>query len=143
MGHPNAGMRSRRPSQTWLLGLIQRDEPFVYALQTRENAIKVGCTGDLMQRKRTIGFGGSAHFLGFMPGDFEVERALHERLGGHRIPGSLEYYYPHHGILPVLNEMRAWMNLAPLTRRDLPRVASCTFHGRVLRAEVHGGPVLK
>lgn len=124
-------------SQRFLLESIQRGESFVYALITRELAVKIGVSTNLMNRKGAVGFGGGERFVGFMPGDFAVEQRIHRSLDepGLRIYGTREYYYPLPGVLPAINEMREWMGLRPFRRRELPRPSQCTFHGRVIQRE--------
>jgi hypothetical protein len=143
-GNPNVyggapGMVSQRVSQRWLLESIQRDEQFVYSLITREGAVKIGCSQNLMNRKNGIGFGGVRHFVGFRPGGYPEEREIHRSLTEHRIFGTREYYYPNPGVLPAINDMREWMGIEPLNRRDLPRLASCTFHRRVQELQAERG----
>jgi hypothetical protein len=126
-----------------VLRALQRGEWFVYSILTRSGAIKVGATRDLASRKHSIKFGGTERILGFMPGDLGDESRLHDRLNAVRIPGTREYYYPQVGVLPVVNEMREQMGLLPLRRRDLPRMADCTFHRRVMEAEAAGTSVFR
>lgn len=137
----SAGMVSGRISQRWLLDQIQRGESFVYAAITREGAVKVGVSTNLMNRKKNIEFGGTSHFIAMRPGDRADEKDLHRRLAEHRIAGTREYYYPYPEILPVINEMREWMGLRPLRRKALPRLARCTFHRRVMEARAKGTSV--
>lgn len=139
--HQATGLVSKRVSQRWILEAIQRGDSFVYALVTREGAIKVGVSTQLAQRKGNIGFGGTKHYLAYQPGTLDDERDLHARLAPHRIFGTREYYYPTPEVLPVINEMRDWMGVRHLRRRDLPRLASCTFHRRVQDAQRTGGSV--
>lgn len=124
------GSRSMRTPQYVLLELIQRGEPHVYAMLTRDGAIKIGISGDLMQRKRSIAFGGCERFLGFVPGDYEDERAIHAAIPDDvRLPGRREYYYPlYEHVLDPVNRMRAAMTLPPLNRRDLPRTGYWARH---------------
>ena len=142
MHNRTAGMTGTRISQRLMLDAIQQGEQFVYSLITREGAVKIGCSSNLMNRKKTIGFGGVRHFVGFRPGGFAEERAIHRTLGEHRIFGSREYYYPVVGLLPAINDMREWMGVEPLTRRDLPRLASCKFHRRVQELQAERGVLL-
>lgn len=137
MHNRTSGMRSQTISQRWLLETFQQDEQFIYALITRENAVKIGVSVNLANRKSGIRFGGVDRFIGFMPGGFPEERRIHTSLAEFRIHGTREYYYPVPGVLPAINLMREWMGIRPWRRRELPRPASCTFHGRILRAE-HG-----
>lgn len=141
MNNRSAGMQSDPVSQRWLLEAFQQDEQFVYALITRENAVKIGVSVNLANRKSGIKFGGVSHFLGFRPGGFPEERRIHATLNEHRIPGTREYYYPVPGVLPAINAMREWMKIPALCRRDLPRPASCTFHRRVMEAQASGESV--
>lgn len=86
-------------------------EQMVYACRLVDGIIKIGCTGDLASRLRTVGSG--AELLGFMPGDFADERAIHQTLTAHRARGR-EYYHPTPAVLAVVNEMR--------DRFDLPHL---------------------
>lgn len=136
-------MRSQPISQRYLLEAFQQGEQFVYALVTRENAIKIGVSANLMNRKSGIQFGGVERFVGFRPGGYADEQRIHASLGEFRIPGTREYYYPLPGMVPTINEMREWMGIRPIRRRDIPRPAECTFVGRVIAAEARGASVFK
>jgi len=130
----DGGVRAHAASQRFLLESIQRGDPFVYALITRENAVKIGRSTNLMNRKSGIDFGGVERFVGYMPGNFEAERRIHRSLDDAdvRIYGTREYYWPLPGVLPPINEMREWMGIRPLRRRELPRPSTCTFNRRVM-----------
>lgn len=140
---PRLGMTPppARINASSVLRNIQQGEWFLYSILTRSGAIKIGATQDLATRKNGIKLGGTERILGFCPGDLGDEFRLHERLVEYRIPGTREYYYPVPGVLPVINDMRESLNLRPLRRRDLPRLADCTFHRRVMDAEVSGTSV--
>lgn len=140
MVHHN-GTNSPRVSTTWLLREIQNGETFVYCIETREGAIKFGMTGDLAKRKTKIEFGGTERYLGFRPGDHEAEKKIHSALSESRIPGTREYYYPRADVVPMINALRDWMGVEPITRRDLRRMANCSFHGRVAQAQACGTSV--
>lgn len=142
MHNRTSGMTGSRIPQRLMLEAIQQGEQFVYSLITREGAVKVGCSSNLMNRKSSIGFGGVRHFVGFRPGGFPEEREIHRSLTEHRIFGTREYYYPVVGVLPAINEMRDWMGIDPLTRRGLPRLASCKFHGRVMELQAQRGVLI-
>lgn len=137
----SGGTDAARINGSKVLRDIQRGEWFVYAILTRSGAVKIGATRDLATRKNGIKFGGTERILGFCPGDLGDEFRLHERLDEFRIPGTREYYYPVPGILPVVNEIRGWTQARPLRRRDLPRVASCTFHRHIMEARAKGESV--
>lgn len=141
MGNGNGRGRGYVVSQKWILDEIQQDEQFVYACVTREGAVKIGCSVRLSRRKGEIKFGGVEKFYGYMPGGYPLERTIHTMLKPYRIPGAREYYYPVPELLPWINHMRDWMGIAPLKRKDLPRLAECTFHRRVQDAQVHGTSV--
>lgn len=117
------GTRSNRMGRKAVLDVIQGDASYVYALVTRDGAIKIGVTGQLSLRYRNIKFGGTDRYLGFMPGEYADEQAIHDgladdlRIGTHR-----EYYYPlYEFMLTPINVMRDSMGIPPLSRRDLPR----------------------
>lgn len=141
MHNRTSGMRAQILSQRFLIESMQQGEQFVYALITREGSVKIGCSSNLMNRKSGIGFGGVKHFIGWQPGGFPDERAIHEALTEHRIYGTREYYYPVPELLPTINAMRGWMGIRPMRKRDLPRLASCTFHGRVIARQVAEGAI--
>lgn len=117
------GSRSNRASQDALLDVIQQGQSHIYALVTKHGAIKVGVSRTLSTRKTHMEFGGFDRFLAFTPGDYCREQEIHASLPNElRIAGHREYYYPmHEHLLPIVNEMRAEMNLPALNRRDLPR----------------------
>lgn len=138
----NPATRSHRVSQRFLLESIQQGEQFVYSLVTREGAVKIGCSSNLFGRKSGIKFGGVQRFVGYRPGGFTDEREIHQTLVEHRIFGTREYYYPNPGLLPAINSMRDWMGVQPLRRKDLPRLASCTFHRKVQELQAERGVLL-
>lgn len=120
---PLVGMHSGAISQNDILRVIQSGETFVYAMLTRQGALKIGVSKNLAQRKTSIGFGGFERYLAFHPGDYAVEQTIHLamsadiRIGTHR-----EYYYPVWDlVLPTVNQMREVMGVKALNRRDLPR----------------------
>ena len=119
---PN-GTRSNRIAQGPLLNLIQQGESHVYALLTRDGAVKIGVSCQLAVRKTHMAFGGFERFLAFVPGDYEREQVIHAAMPDDlRIGSHWEYYYPlHEHVLPVVNPMRDAMGMPPLNRRDLPR----------------------
>ena len=128
-----------RFNQVSLLRELQQGQPLVYAIETREGAIKIGVTNDLAMRKRTIKFGGTRRILAFKPGDLSVERGIHSTLDECRIFGTREYYYPAAEVLAAVNWMREYWGLRPIPRRQMPRLANCTFHRRVMEAQAAGG----
>jgi len=138
-----SGMTTGYISQRAMLQAIQRGDQFVYALITRHGAVKIGVSRDLANRKRKIEFGGTDHFVGFMPGDYQAEQRIHASLTQHRIPGTREYYYPVPEILPAINQMREWMGVRELRRKALPRLAECKFHSRVQEFETRGTPMFQ
>jgi hypothetical protein len=132
-----------RFSQFQTLQEIQQGEQWVYAILTREGAIKIGITTDLAQRKRGIRFGGPRKIMGFCPGDLQLERDIQAAVEDHRIYGTREYFYPRKPVLAKANWMRAYWDIEPLPTHYLPRLSECTFHGRVLEAEAHGRSVFQ
>lgn len=115
--------RSNRPGRKAILDVIQGETTHVYALVTRDGAIKIGVTTQLSQRYKSIKFGGTDRYLGFKPGEYVDEQAIHDSIPDDlRIAGHREYYYPlYEWMLPPLNEMRSAMGIRLLDRRDLPR----------------------
>lgn len=79
----------------------------VYALELPDRIIKIGCTKNLVNRRRD--FVGST-ILAFRPGTFEDEKAIHVDLRRHRARGR-EYYRRAPDVLAVVNEMRDHFNL--------------------------------
>jgi hypothetical protein len=128
---------------SWGLTLrqIQQGELFVYAILTREGAIKIGSTTDLATRKRGIKFGGTKKIMGFRPGDLDMERGIQATLYEYLIPGAREYFYPVKPALAKANWMRSYWGIEPLPNRYLPRLSECTFHGRIAGAQGTGASV--
>lgn len=116
-------LRSGRIPQNAILRMIQQDDRHVYALLTRDGAIKIGVTWQLDARKYHIAFGGVQQYLGFIPGDYADEQDIHNAMADDvRIPGHREYYYPlYEHVLAPINAMRQVMGIPLLNRRDLPR----------------------
>jgi hypothetical protein len=117
------GTRSNRMPLCTAFDLIQRGESFVYALVTRDGAVKIGVSRNLYRRKTHMALGGFDHFLAFAPGEYADEQNIHNAMQDDvRIPGMREYYYPlHEHILPPVNRLRDAMSLPHLNRRELPR----------------------
>lgn len=133
------GMADRgRFSRAGTLRALQDGEQFVYAILTREGAVKIGVTTDLGTRVRGIRFGGTKKIMGFIPGDLTLERDVQASLEEHRIYGTLEYFYPVKPVLAKANWMRAYWGIEPLPTHYLPRLADCTFHARVMTAQARG-----
>ena len=84
----------------------------VYAMALADGAIKIGCTGNLYRRRKELGR--RAEILGFIPGDFDDEKAIHAELKPHRARGH-EYYRRTPEVLAVVNAMRDAYNLPHLT----------------------------
>jgi hypothetical protein len=130
-----------RFSQFQTLQEIQQGEVYVYAILTHEGAIKIGSTTNLAQRKRGIRFGGPRKLMGFIPGDLALERDVQASIEEHRIPGTLEYFYPLKPVLAKANWMRAYWGIEPLPTHYLPRLSECTFHRRVMERRARGESV--
>lgn len=124
-----------RFSQVKVLRELQQDEQYIYAILTREGAIKIGITTDLATRKRGIKFGGTRRILAFRPGDIVMERDIHASLSDHRIYGVREYYYPVPGVIAKVNWMCESFGLPLINRHHLPRLSECTFHRRVMEQQ--------
>ena len=84
----------------------------VYAMELTNGVIKIGCTRNLDRRRKEVGRG--AEILGFIPGDFDDEKAIHAELKPHRAHGH-EYYQRTPEVLAVVNAMRDAYNLPHLT----------------------------
>lgn len=82
----------------------------VYALRLPDGAIKIGCSKNLANRASGL----HGQILGFMPGDFDDEQAIHDALKPHRAHGW-EYYHATPEVLAVVNRMRERFDLVPLT----------------------------
>lgn len=82
----------------------------VYAVLTSGGEIKIGWSRDLLRRKDAYG---ESRIMGFMPGTYEDEQAIHARLKPYRSHG-LEYYLRVQPVLDEVNKMRAWGGLEPL-----------------------------
>jgi len=143
--NPSAlGMADRgRFSQTAVLRELQQGEQFVYAILTREGAIKIGITTNLSVRKRGIKFGGARKIMGFRPGDLTMERDIQASLEEHKIFGTREYFYPRKPVLVKANWMREYWGVDPLPTHYLPRMSECTFHRRVAEAQARGMSVFQ
>ncbi len=128
-----------KPEQT--LRAMQNGEVWVYAILTRQGAIKLGSTTDLATRKRGIKLGGTKKIMGFIPGDLKLERDVQASVAEYLIPGTREYYYPVKPLLQKANWMRAYWGIEPLPTHYLPRLARCTFHTAVITAESRGTSV--
>ena len=74
-------------------------EQVVYAARLPDGTVKIGCSGNLASRRRCIAPG--AEILGFMPGDYDDEQAIHQTLKAHRARGW-EYYHPTPAVLAVV-----------------------------------------
>lgn len=85
----------------------------LYACRLADDTIKIGCTRELDKRRKK--FGPGTEILGFMPGDYDDEQAIHASLVAHRAHGH-EYYHPTPQVLDVVNEMRDHFGLPHLTR---------------------------
>lgn len=86
-------------------------ERVIYAIRLRDGVIKIGCTARLDRRRAW--FGPDAEVVGFIPGDFDDERAIHDSLAPH-VERGREYYRPEPPVLAVVNQMRDRFNLPHL-----------------------------
>lgn len=131
-----AGMVDRGRFTNATLRAIQDGESWVYAILTKQGAIKIGVTTNLADRKRGIGLGGTSRVLACRPGDLALERDIHHSLDDHRILGYREYYYPVPDVLAKANWMLSWWgDLKPINRHYIPRLSECTFHREVMERE--------
>lgn len=81
----------------------------VYAVRVGD-LVKIGHTHDLANRVSGLH---ATEVLAFMPGTYDDEQALHQRLAAHVHHGR-EWYYPTPGVLAVVNEMRETLGMEPL-----------------------------
>lgn len=95
--------RSRGLDRSQALRALTGGEPVIYALRLPDGTVKIGHSSSLWNRRRCVH--PAAEILGFMPGAYEDEQAIHETLAAHRAHG-VEYYQPAPAVLAVVNEMR-------------------------------------
>ena len=105
---PLARARDRAEAIRALCG----SESVVYACRLSGGIIKIGCSSRLDRRRRCIA--AEAEVLGFIPGDFDDEAAIHGRLQAHVAHGR-EYYHPAPAVMAVVNAMRDRFNLPHLS----------------------------
>ncbi|MEP7738542.1 hypothetical protein ABKW28_12870 [Nocardioides sp. 31GB23] len=103
--------RIRAVDRASAIRALTMGEPTVYAVQLPDGTIKIGCSEHLDKRRRCID--PDAEVLGFMPGDFDDEAAIHAQLVEYRDHGR-EYYRPTSAVLAVVNRMRQRFNLPPI-----------------------------
>jgi hypothetical protein len=89
--------------------IIQGDQSMLYACRLPDGLIKIGCSRDISQRRKWL----RGEMLGFMPGEFSDELAIHHSLADSVARGR-EYYHPTPAVLSVVNEMRQSLGLTPL-----------------------------
>lgn len=90
--------------------------PVVYAIRLDDDIIKIGLTGNLMNRLSTVrcrAKSTTGELLAFIPGDESDEAVLHTQLRTHLAHGR-EYYRPTPEVMAVVNEMRRQLGLRPL-----------------------------
>ena len=83
------------------LAALLHGQHVLYALRLEDGVIKIGCTKNLANRASGL----HGNILGFRPGDFDDEKAIHDDLKAHRARGR-EYYHPRPEVLAVVNDMR-------------------------------------
>lgn len=81
----------------------------IYAIRMPDGIIKIGCTGNVRQRRNWL----KGDILGLMPGDFSDELEIHHLLREHVHHGR-EWYNPTPAVLAVVNRMREPFGLEPL-----------------------------
>ena len=106
--------RTRGLQRAEALRALQQGRPVVYAVRMADGIIKIGCSRNLAQRRRSIG--PESEVLGFRFGDEADEAEIHERLAPHRAR-AIEYYHPTPEVLAVVNGLRSdgAIPLPPLT----------------------------
>lgn len=106
------GMHSKAPGKRAAIRAIQNGESFLYAVTTRQGAIKIGVSIDVALRISTnIRFGGTERILAFAPGSFDDEQAIHDSLADFALPFSREYYYPTDEVIAVVQEIESRFDL--------------------------------
>jgi hypothetical protein len=73
-------------------------------------AIKIGHTANLGQRYPSLA---ADELLGFRPGTYAEEQAIHTHLKPHRLRGR-EYYHETAEVIDVVNSIREFCRLEPL-----------------------------
>lgn len=104
--------RDRNLDRAAAIRALTGGQQTIYAMRLTDGTVKIGCTGDLATRRRMVEAG--AEVIGFMPGTFEDEAAIHKGLVQHRARGR-EYYRPSQDVLDVVNTMRSRFSLPPLS----------------------------
>ncbi len=84
----------------------------VYAVRFPDGTFKIGCSTNLAARHRKFRAKGG-EIVGFMAGDFDDERAIHQSLH-HAVMRGREWYHPEPEVLAVVNEMRDQFDLPHL-----------------------------
>lgn len=94
------------PTRTEALAALQGSNSVVYAMRVPDGAIKIGCTTNLANRASSL----HGEILGFRPGTFADELAIHHSLIPHRARGR-EYYRPTDQVMAVVNDIRSHFNM--------------------------------
>ena len=76
----------------------------VYAVRTKDNLIKIGCTTNLAERCRKVGLGAKS-ILAWRAGTLDDEARIHASLAGLAVRGR-EWYPWDDRVIAVVNEMR-------------------------------------
>lgn len=88
------------------LRALQGCESVVYAMRVDGGIIKIGWTTQLVTRRENL----VGQILGFRPGDYDDEQAIHASLIEHRARGR-EFYHPTPEVMAVVNDIRGHFNL--------------------------------
>ena len=108
----------RRGAQEPVGPMLTALGPVVYAVRTKDNLIKIGCTTDLARRCHQVG-PGMKSILAWRAGTRADELAIHTSLNGLAVRGR-EWYPWHPAVIGVINEMRADLGITPISS---PRAA--------------------
>mgnify|MGYP006888288391 FL=1 len=100
---------SRDIDRRQAIDALAEGSSMVYAMRLQDGLIKIGCSRHLAQRRVQLG----GEVLGFMPGDFEAAKKLHDELWACRAKGR-EYYHPTPHVVTVVNRLRRHHSLPPL-----------------------------
>lgn len=88
---------------------LQQGRPMVYAARVEDGLIKIGCSIDIYRRMIQL----RGELLGFMFGDLDDERMIHETLAADLNHGR-EWFNPTPAVMAVVNDLRAGLGLEPL-----------------------------
>lgn len=84
----------------------------VYAIKMPDGIIKIGWTKNISERRRPLTTDYDA-ILAVLPGSYDDEQAIHDRLAKHVARGR-EYYHPHAEVLACVNELRSKVGVEPI-----------------------------